>query len=257
MFNLAHILYIVISAIVTIGLLIVCHFFVKQEKYKRLVLKISAVVTVALHYSTLYVDFFATGKAAVDSTMLLPIYPCNVMMWLLVICAFKKDLNTKFAKVLLEFTFYGGVLCGIIGIVFNEIYGNNPTLADWRVLKGLLSHSVMVFGCIYILTGKFIKIRVSNTISCLFGCLLFLVDGGLIIGLYTIFKLDPPNCMYLLELPFPNMPWLNTYTMGIFALLIVFAITAIYEQCSLKKEERWYSVIRQKIEEHKQRKEKV
>ncbi len=243
----------VISAVITVGLLIIFGMFVKAEKHKRLILKICAVLTVMLHYSSLWVDYLATGHAEVASPMLFPIFPCNVIMWLLLICAFKKDLNTKFAKVLLEFTFYGGVFCGIVGIVFNENFGNNPTLADWDVFKGLLSHSTMVLGCWYVLVGKLIKIRVSNCISVLLGLIFFLVDGGIIIAIYQIFSLDPPNCMYLLSLPFPDKPWLNTYTMGICGVLLVFVITAVYEQLRLPQEQRWYKIIQTKIKEYQQR----
>ncbi|MCM1404720.1 MAG: hypothetical protein NC133_04470 [Prevotella sp.] len=240
MFNLAHILYLVIATVVTIGLLVLCHFTIKQPHYQRWIIQISAVATVIIHYSRLYVDYFTTGSAAVDSTMLLPIYPCNIMMWLLLIVAFKKDLTTPLAKVILEFTFYAGVICGVVGVVLNENFDSNPTLADWDILKGLLSHSTMIFGCLYLLTSGMVKICVSNTLSVCCGILLFLVDGGLVIGLFRLCRLNPPNCMYLLRLPYPQYPWLNTFSMSVAALALVFVITALYEQLALPKAERWY-----------------
>lgn len=254
MFNLAHILYMVISAVITIGLLVLCGIFVKQDKYKRLILKIAAILTVVLHYSAVYVDFFSTGTAIVESPLILPIYPCNIVMWLLVICAFLKKPESKVAKVLYEFTFYAGVVCGIIGIVLNENYANNPTLANWFSLKGLLSHSTMVFGCLYILVGRFIKIRVSNCISVFLGLCLFLVDGAIINGLYLACGLGKCNSMYLQAPPFANMPWLNTYVMGCMALILVFAITVVFEQCALKKEDRWYTLLKVKIDTFKEKK---
>lgn len=244
----------VISFALTIALLLLCFFFVKGDKYKRLILKIAAITTVILHYSSLYVDFFKTGSASIESPMILPIYPCNVMMWLLVICAFMKSYDSKLARIILEFTFYAGVFCGILGIVFNEVYDNNPTLTNWNSLKGLLSHSTMIFGCAYLLFAKYIKIRVFNCISAFCGLCLFLVDGLIINGLYAIFKLDPVNSMYLLEPPYSKLPWINTYLIGVFALLLVFAITAIYEQIALKKEDRWYSLLKDKINQRKLKK---
>ncbi len=154
-----------VSAILTVAGLIFCKLFIKEERNKKTVLKVSGLLTVFIHYSILYVDFFTYGSAEVESSFLIPVYPCNVVMWLLVICAFSKSETSKFKKVLFEFTFYAGVVCGIIGIVFNVNYAHSPSLADYFSLKGMLSHSTMVFGCLYILVGDFIKIDVSNCIS--------------------------------------------------------------------------------------------
>lgn len=255
MFNTQHILYMVISAILTIVGLVLCGHFIKDENKKKIVLKVSAIVTVAIHYSVLYVDFFSTGKAEVASPQLLPIYPCNVVMWLLLICAFLKNSKSKIAKILYEFTFYAGVLCGIIGIVLNENFGRNPSLANYFSLHGLLSHSTMVFGCLYILVGKFIRIDTSNCLSVLAGLCLFLVDGYIINGLYKVFGLGDCNSMYLQEPPLSSAPWLNTYLMGLAGLLLVFIITLIVERFTLKKEERMVERLKCFFKERKTKKE--
>lgn len=244
LFDLAHILYLVISGIITIALIVLCFFTVKKQNWKDLILKVAAVLTVVLHFSSLYVDYFSTGKAVLEAPMLLPIYPCNVAMWLLIICAFWKNKQSKAFSFIAEFTFYLGVVGGIVGLLFNEIYANNPNLALWHTLKGLLSHSVMLFGCVYLLSGGYIKIRVKNTISVFLGLIFLLVDGGIIIGLYKAFKLDPPNCMYLLKNPFPQVSWFNTYLIGAIALLVTFLITAFVEWLSLPKEDRWYTKLK-------------
>ena len=245
-----HSLYILISGIITIVLLGLCNKFIKDQKYKDKVLKLSAILTVVIHYSILYVDYFSTGTAEVESTMLLPIYPCNVAMWLLLIVAFMKNRRSKVYTVLSEFTFYLGITGGIIGIVFNEIYIGNPNLADYDVLNGLLSHSTLLFGAIYLLVGGYINIRVSNVKSVFYGLMLLLVDGVAIISLYRLFGMDAPNCMYLLENPFPQIKWFDTFVLGVIGLIVVFIITSIYEQIALPESNRWY--IKEK-EESKER----
>lgn len=244
LFDLQHTLYIIISCLLIVMLLILCGIFVKAEKYKDVILKTAAVLTVVLHYSSLYVDYFQTGQATLEAPMLLPIYPCNVAMWLLLIAAFWKNKNSKVFGYVAEFTFYLGIVGGIIGILFNEIYASTPNLAEWHTLKGLLSHSVMLFGCVYLLVGGYLKIRVKNTISVFFGLIFLLLDGGIIIGLYRLANLTPPNCMYLLENPFPSLPWINTFVVGVLGLVLVFGITAIYELLKVPKEERWYQQIK-------------
>ncbi|MBQ3235734.1 MAG: YwaF family protein [Clostridia bacterium] len=246
-----HILFTTISFFVIIVCLILANIFIHKDNHKKLVLKISAILTVIIHFSSLYVDFFAGREPSVEDSMLLPLYPCNVAMWTLVILAFMKRTETKLYNYLCVVTFYLGVIGGILGIVINEIYINNPNLAEWGVLKGLLSHSTMLFGCIYIVTAGFLKPRVSNLFYVFFGLILLIVDGGLMIFLHWIFKLELPNSMYLLERPFEAIPWLNVVTIGILAMVIIFIATALYEQLALKKEDRWYTKLKAFIESKK------
>ena len=102
----------------------------------------------------------------------------------------------------------------------------------------------MLFGCIYLLVGGYVKIGVSNMLNVLLGLILLVVDGAVIILLHYIFGLDLPNSMYLLEIPFESMPWLNVVTIGLLAIAIIFIATALYEQFALKKEDRWYTKLK-------------
>ena len=119
------------------------------------------------------------------------------------------------------------------------------------VLKGLLSHSTMLIGIIYLLVAGLVKIRVKNVISVIVGLMIFFVDGVIINTLYAICELEPCNSMYLLEAPFADMPWLITPVMGLMGVAVAFIITAVYEQIALPKEERWYSLLREKHSQNK------
>ena len=247
MFNLTHILYMIISAIISTLLLIYFRFKVTDENAKIKILKFFAVITVIIHFSSLWVDFFTNGEATIEEPMLFPIHPCNVCMWLLVITAFYKNRTSRLYKLISEFTFFGGTVCGFIGILLNTNFDNNPTLLDYDVLKGLLSHSTMIIGTIFLLVGGFVKIRVTNVISVVFGLSIFVIDGFIINTLYSLFDIDPCNSMYLLEAPFPDIPWLNTIVMGIMGVTLAFIICAVYEQIFIPKEERWYSLLSEKL----------
>ncbi len=244
MFGTTHILYMLISALISAGILVALYFKATSENAKSRALKCMAIVTVIIHYSSLWVSFFATGDKTVEESQLLPIHPCNVCMWLLLACSLIKNKDSKIFKLISEFTFWGGTVCGSIGIIINENFGSNPTLADYDVLKGMLSHSTMVLGCIYLLVSGMVRIRVSNVISVAAGLLFFVIDGTVINTLYTAFGREACNSMYLQELPFPDMPWLNTLTMGIMGVAVAFIATVVYEQIALPKEERWYSKIK-------------
>ena len=244
MFNSTHILYMVISLIVTIGLLILCRLFVKTDKGKEKVLKASAISTVILHYSSLWVDYLTTGSAEVNSVMIFAVYPCNICMWILLVLALCKKRDNIVYRLFATGLFWVGTGCGFIGIFLNENFASNPTLADWDVLKGLLSHSTMLFGTIYLAVSKFARIRVFNVLGAVSVLLVFIADGLFINGLFKAFDLPAKNSMYLQEPPFPSMPWLNTWTIGVCAVLVVFIATALYEQFTLPKEERWYTQLK-------------
>ena len=238
MFNTAHIIFMIVAFVLILAGELLAGFFVRKNGAKRAILITFAVATVLIHFSSLWVDYLSTGAASVDNTMLFLIYPCNIAMWLLLIVALLKNTEGKFYKIVAEFTFYLGIVGGIIGIVFNEIYANSPTFADWHSIKGLFSHATLIFGCIYLAVGGFIKIRVRNTISVAIGMLFMVADGAITIGIFRACNLEAPNAMYLLANPFENMPWLNTWTIGVAAVVLTFAITALVEQCALKREDR-------------------
>ncbi len=220
------------------------------------ILKLSAILTVVLHYSNIWVEFFSNGgsTSGLEGSHLFPIYPCHILMWLLFITAFLKNKSGKAFTVLSEFCFWGGIVCGVIGIVLNENYSATPDLTDWYILKGLLSHSAMIFGCLYILVGKFMTVRVFNVVSVAIGLIAFIVDGLFINALYALCNLPEVNAMYLLHSPYENMPWLSPILMGVVALLLLFAGLALYE-LRLPKEERWYAKLKNYVENISSKKE--
>lgn len=246
MFNLQHILYLAISFALTIGLLVLFEIKVKDQKSKNLIVSISAVITVIIHYSNIWVEFFTTGgQNTVESNHILPVYPCNVVMWMLLIVSLIKNKNRVIFKLLADFCFYGGIVCGVIGLVFNANFDANPTLLNYNVLKGMLSHSTMLFGCLYLMVGGYVKIGMFNVLSVIFGLGTFVCCGLLVNWLYTKFGMTPIDGMFLLSNPyFPVSPMI----LGIVAIILMFIILALYEN-RLPKEERWYSRLKKYIEE--------
>lgn len=237
MFNAQHLLYIVISGLITIASLALCKTFAKDVKTKNCILKLSAILTVIIHYSNLWVNYFATGGNAVfEDNHILPIYPCNVIMWMLLIAANLRNQKKLLFQLLGEFCFYAGTVCSIIGIVLNTNFGNTPTLADYDVLKGLLSHSTMLFGCIYMLTGGFIRIRIFNAVSLIVGISCFTICGISVNALYSHFGMESPDGMWLQSNPYFSVP---PMLLGVMAAILIFCVLALWE-LKLPKEQRWY-----------------
>ena len=105
-------IYNIITLVIIVLLLVLCKKLIKKDNIKDLVLKVTSILVVVIHFSSLYVDFFVNnGEALIENSMLLPVYPCNIIMWLLLIVAFMKDKESKLYKYLAEFTFIGGTFC--------------------------------------------------------------------------------------------------------------------------------------------------
>lgn len=265
LFDTPHILYMVISAVITAGIMVLAFFFLKSQKAKDFLLKFFAIITVVIHFSQIYYDFFVNNPEETNPTlelsMFIPAFACNVCMWLLVIVAFGNKEN-KFIQLLSHFVALAGIVCGFVGIFINENYDAfTPTetmtiaLQDYGILKGLLSHSTMLAGAIYLLVGKYVKPRVfTSVLGVTIGLTIFAVDGALLNTIYEIVGFEQLNSMYLQAPPFENMPWLNTLTIGIIGILVTFLIGMITEFATVPKEERWYSKIKHFIEEKKENK---
>ena len=109
----------------------------------------------------------------------------------------------------------------------------------------------MAFGCLYLLVGNYIRIRVDNVLTTIGAVIIMIANGYLVIGLFKLCKLTPPNCMFLLENPVPQWPWFNIYGLGALTIFAIFLFTSIYEQIALPKEQRWYVLLKNKINENR------
>lgn len=252
LFDLTHILYMVISTAAVAAALVLAHLFLKDTVGRERFLKWVAAITVIIHYSNIWVEFFVNSgsTAGLEGSHLFPIYPCHIMMWLLFITAFIKRRDGVVFKLLSEFCFWGGIICATFGILLNTNYADNPNLSDWFILKGLLSHSTLLLGCIYLRVGGFVKLRMSNMYSAVSGLLLFIADGFFANWLYGVCGLPEVNAMFLLYSPYPQLPWLSAWTMGLMGLTLLFIALSLCE-LALPREERWYSILKEKIAKKK------
>lgn len=255
LFDFPHILFMVISFSIVAVLEIVFFKYVHNQKTKDTILKLSALLTLIIHHSSLWYDFIVNKQAIIEENMLFMIYPCNVAMWFLFIYAFIDYKDNIVMKMLAEYTFYLGIFGGIIGIMFNQNYGSNPNLFDFHIFKGLLSHATMLFGAIYLRVGGYMNIRFKNVISAIIGYLFMLVNAFVIIKIYDKIGMEVDNPMFLMEAPIDKYPFINIYTMGLTGLILLSIITIAYEYFFLKKEDRWYSLIINKMNKKKEEKD--
>lgn len=226
---------------------------IKEEKTKRLILLICSILTVLVHYSSILYHLIAEGDATTvivqNPQYLLPIYPCNVVMWLCIIVALIKDSKSKVFVVLSEFITFFGILSGIIGMSLNFDFIANPTFLDFDVTKGMLSHSFLILNCVLFPVFGYVKISTPrNMLSVLIGVVLLWLIGSynnLTFGLLTDYPLTSINSMFLVCSPFDGVDWLTFYPIVGIMLIIYFIFFNVFELIAFKKGNRWFNKLKQ------------
>lgn len=245
LFDLTHTLYIVVSLLATAGLLILFSRF-RSPSAKSRVLKITGIVTLTLHVSSIWVEFLIRGKAEAYSNILFPIFFCNFLMYCLLICGSVRNKESVGFRWLATFTAYGGTIGALISLFYPDFYLSQPDFWDWGILKSFLSHSTMMLGCLYLFTGGFVKIRVFNLIPYAAGLLAAGLDGFLINGLFAVCGLESPNAMFLQKSALDGIPFFNGYGIALLMVILIFLFTAVWEIFACPKGARWYDFLRKK-----------
>lgn len=240
MYNTTQLLYIIISLVLTIGILI-GSYFIKTDKYKNIFLQSWALITFLLHISIMWVDFLKNGSALAPDSVLFPIYFCNMCMYLLLIVAFIKNKKSKFFYFIATFVAYAGTFGALITLFECHYFaGANPNLS-WGNLKSMLSHSTMLIGCLYLFVGGFVKIRVKNLVPFIFGLIFCLFSGMFINWLFVTCNLPNPNSMYLVRSAIDGVPLFTGYFIAGAMIVVITIFTIIWEQFACKKGDRWYN----------------
>ncbi len=240
MLNSTHLFYMLNTGIVC-ALLLSGLFLLGNRNLNKFFVGLLAMSTLFLHYIVELRDFFENGETVLGSDMVLPIYPCHICMWLLILSAMLLDKTGPLPTLIKDMTFWAGTICGSIGTIFNINFDENPNLSDLFVLKGLLSHTTMVCGCILLFVGGFVKIRVGRSLAAtLFGIAFFFSYGTTVNSLFEYFTLPPANSMFLQNIPEGYPEWLSVRWIALAVLVVVLVVSLVFEQVFVKKEERWY-----------------
>lgn len=245
LFDLNHTLYIVISLILTVGLLFLFSRF-RTSWAKDRILKAVGILTVVIHVSSIWVEFLITGSAQAYPNILFPIFFCNFTMYCLLLCGLIRKKESVAYNWLATFTAYGGTIGALISLFYPDYYIAQPDFWDWGIFKSFLSHSTMMLGCLYLFVGGYVKIRVFNLVPYAAGLLCAGLDGVIINGLFAACGLEPPNAMFLQGTALEGVPFFNGYGIALLMVLLIFLFTFLWEFAAYKKGERWYSLLKRK-----------
>ncbi len=241
----------ILIALIVLGLWIV-KAFVKQERTQNAVLVGAAVFTVLFHYSTLIFRLL-TGNHAMEylsetPNLILPIYPCNVVMWSALIFACLKNKKSQSGSFFADYLFWFGIVSTLVGMFANVDFINNPTLADYENFKSIAAHATLLFNILLLPLFGYIKIDVKrNMTNIVIWIFVMAAVGGYCNLLFHALASEAVaydiNSMFLIHSPFDGLDFLTYPIIALIAVPIYFAVFVICDLCLHKKGERFYNKV--------------
>ena len=244
-----NLLLIVIIAIA----LVMCKKYVKSKKAQNILLLVAALLTIAVHYSSLLYHHLLDNSAFLylksNPNLVLPIYPCNVVMWSALIFGLCKNKDSRMTRFLADYLFWFGIVSTLVGMFANVDFIQNPTLADYDVTKGIVAHATLFFNVILIAVFGHVKIDFGRNFKNICLSTLFMY----IIGLYCnlLFNLIGSealaynvNSMFIIHSPFEGVDFLRYPVIALTAIVIYAILFAICELFAHPKGERWWNKIK-------------
>ena len=220
------------------------------ERAKRILFLIAPIVTIIFHYSSFLYHLFIKGGAfeylANNPNLLLPIYPCNVVMWCCLIYGFLQNKESKLSYLLSDYIFWFGIASTLVGMFANVDFIVNPTLSDFEVTKSIVAHATLLFNVLLIpvfgrLQPNFYRNMRSMTKA---------VIAMYLIGLYCnlVFKVlvsenaaYNTNSMFIIHSPFEALPFLRYPIIALAALLIYLIVFTVCDIVNTARGERWFN----------------
>mgnify|MGYP006385345431 FL=1 len=210
--------------------------YVKRERTKNLIFCVAAVFTILFHYSTLGFKLLTNGNAMEylrdTPNLILPIYPCNVVMWSALIFAFLKNKNSRVGKFFADYLFWFGIISTLVGMFANVDFINNPTLADYNNFKNIAAHATLLFNVLLLPIFGHIKINVKRNLLNIIISIFVMAAIGFYCNLvfYVLVSAEAAydvNSMFLIHSPFEGLDFLTYPVIALIAVPIYFAVFVI------------------------------
>lgn len=222
---------------------------IKSDKGKNILLLVVALSTIVCHYSSLLyhglVDNSAMKFLDENPNLLLPIYPCNLVMWSCLILGLLKNKKTRIGLFLVDYIFWFGIISCLVGMIVNIDYFNNPTLLDYDVTKGIVAHAIMLLNVLVLPVFGFVEIKFEkNLFHIICSILLMYVVGlycNLVIELIGSYEYAyHVNSMFIIHSPFEGVPFLKYPIIASIAFVSYFVIFTICDVIKYPSSKRWY-----------------
>ena len=239
----------ILIAMILFGLWLVKKY-VKKERTENIILMAAAIFTILFHYSA-FIYKLLTGDGAIEYlsenvNLILPIYPCNVVMWSALIFARLKNKKSKLGEFFADYLFWFGILSTLVGMFANVDFIKNPTLADYENFKSIVAHATLLFNVLLLPLFGYIKIDVKRNIK---NIIISIFEMGAIgsyctITLYALAseeRAEYINSMFLLHSPFDGVDFLTYPVISLMAIPFYLIVFVICDLCTHKKGNRFYN----------------
>lgn len=227
-YGLEHIIYLVISLILIIGLTIVFKFFIPKEKM-FIVMKVLSAISLVLIIINRIVVANSRNK---DFVSFLPDTYCSMMGFVLpiVVLIFKPTTKT------FQYAIFAGMIGGLLTLFYPDFLVYFDNIFNIHPFTGLLYHTFMFFIFIVAISTGYFKPSFKNWSSLPIG-LAFMV----VVGAFGNSALNQSNNMYL-NAPLISDSILTWWFVGILFLILYTLILQIYEMSTLPVKE--WSIVR-------------
>jgi hypothetical protein len=233
----------ILIAFIALGLWLIKKY-VKRERTKNLIFCVAAVFTILFHYSTLGFKMLTDGNAMEylrdTPNLILPIYPCNVVMWSALIFAFLKNKDSRVGNFFADYLFWFGIISTLVGMFANVDFINNPTLADYNNFKSIAAHATLLFNVLLLPIFGHIKINVKRNLVNIIISIFVMAAIGFYCNLvfYVLVSAEAAydvNSMFLIHSPFAGLDFLTYPVIALMAIPIYFAVFVICDRIFNKK----------------------
>ncbi len=231
------------------GLLVAVKKWMRSERAKRVILLVAPIVTIVFHYSSFLYRSVFTGAGieylSENPNLILPIYPCNVVMWCAFIYGLMPKKESKFALLFSDYIFWFGIASTLVGMFANVDFIMNPTLSDYEVTKSIVAHATLLFNVMLIpvfgyLRPDFFRNMRNMIISVLAMYVIGQYCNLVLSALASVEFAYDKNAMFIIHSPFEGVPFLRYPIIALVALFIYLIIFTVCDIVNTPRGNRWY-----------------
>ena len=232
----------ILIVIIAVGLWLIKRY-VKSERAKNIILICAADFTILFHYSSFLFKLITGGDAMeylrTAPNLILPIYPCNIVMWSALIFSLLKNKRSRFGVFVSDYLFWFGVLSTLVGMFANVDFINNPTLADYENFKSIAAHATLLFNVLLLPMFGYIKTDVKRNMTSIVISIfvMALVGGYCNLVFYALASEEVAydvNSMFLLHSPFEGIAFLTYPVIALISVPFYLAVFFISDFCAGK-----------------------
>jgi hypothetical protein len=227
------------------GILISVKKTVKIDRTKNILLLVASIITIVFHYSS-FIYYLITngdymGYLKSNPNLILPIYPCNLVMWSCLILGIIKNKESKFSELLIDYIFWFGIVSTLVGMFANVDFIKNPTLGDYELAKSIVAHATLMFNVLLLPVFGKIKINFKrNMLNMVISVIVMYIVGLYCNLMFEVLVSKEAayniNSMFIIHSPFDGISFLTYPIISLIGLVIYFIIFVTGEFINKKRE---------------------